>query len=297
MSDSRSILCVPFAPVLGNVTRNQKLLTDLAGAVAAGGNSPDIVVLPELALTGYVLESLVVDSALTVAQVEELAGELTTTGVSAKTEWVLGLALREGNDIFNVAVVLAEGKIRHMQRKLFLPTYGMFDEARYFMRGADFSLYQGALGKTAILICEDAWHLELAYAASVARADAVVVISSSPARGYSVNPGFNSTRFWRNRLQTCVLSYGQNYIYSNRGGVEDGIIYDGSNFVIDSGANFLPHLESTAHAGACLYELPAAGTRRPGLSGNSSQQNDIALVKSILDKLSLPPGTNRATGC
>jgi predicted amidohydrolase len=173
-----------------------------------------------------------------------------------------------------------------MQRKLFLPTYGMFDEARYFTRGADFTFYSGALGKTAILICEDAWHLELAYAASVARADAVVVISSSPARGYSVNPGFNSTRFWRNRLQTCVLSYGQNYVYSNRGGVEDGIMYDGSNFVIDSGANFLPHQETPAYAGAGFYTLPATGVRHAGLSGDSSRQNDPALVKSILEKLS-----------
>lgn len=282
MSADKKILCVPFVSTLGNARRNAERITSLAHAVAESGLAPDLIVLPELALSGYLIESLVAESALETDGILSLARDLTQTGLSARTEWVIGVPLREGNEIYNAAVVLSGGEIRHIHRKLFLPTYGMFDEARYFTRGISFATYDGVLGKTAILICEDAWHLEMLYTASVARAEAVIVISSSPARGYARGgDAFDSTETWRDRLRVAVESYGQTYIYCNRSGVEDGILYDGSNFVIGDGG-FRDATTVAVHDKANLFRLPATSQRHMGLKGDSSRQNDLALMREIL---------------
>lgn len=282
MNPDKKILCIPFASTLGNARKNAERVRSLAHAVAESGANPDVIVLPELALSGYLIESLVAESATDEAAILSLAKDLTQAGLNARTEWVIGVPLREGNEIYNAAVVLSEGEIRHIHRKLFLPTYGMFDEARYFTRGISFTTYDGVLGKTAILICEDAWHLEMLYAASVARADAVIVISSSPARGYARGGDtFDSTQTWRDRLRVAAESYGQTYVYCNRSGVEDGILYDGSNFVIGDGG-FRDATPVAVHDKANLFRVPATLLRHTGLKGDSSRQNDLALMREIL---------------
>lgn len=282
MNPDKKILCVPFASTLGNANKNAERVISLAHAVAESGANPDVIVLPELALSGYLIESLVAESAVDEAAILSLANDLTQAGLKAKTEWVIGVPLREGNEIYNAAVVLVDGKICHIHRKLFLPTYGMFDEARYFTRGISFATYDGVLGKTAILICEDAWHLEMLYAAAVTQAGAVVVISSSPARGYARGgEAFDSTLTWRDRLRIAVESYGQTYIYCNRSGVEDGILYDGSNFVIGDGG-FRDAAPVAVYDKANLYQVPATFQRHMGLKGDSSRQNDLALMREIL---------------
>ncbi len=282
----KRILCIPYASVLGDWRRNTARIADLAHAVAEAGVNPDVIVLPELALSGYVLESLVAEAAMTEEQILTFAADLTTTGLSAKTEWIVGLPLREGKEIYNVAVVLSAGKILHIQKKIFLPTYGMFDEARYFRRGSAFTAYDGVLGKSAILICEDAWHMEMAYAAAESGAESIIVISSSPARGYSAGAAaFDSTLTWKNRLKVFAESYGQNYIYCNRSGVEDGILYDGSNFVFDADARQCEAAASPVHDKANLYLLADHSGRHAGFRGDSSRQNDLPLVREILRSL------------
>ncbi len=282
-SGKKHIVCCNFSPLLAKPALNRKRILQWVRELADSGERPDLVVLPELALSGYLLESLVAECAQTVNQINDFAAELAESGLPASTEFILGLPLSEGGEIFNAAVALAGGKVRHLHRKLFLPTYGMFDEGRYFTRGTTFNTFEGALGKTVILICEDAWHAELAYAASVAAADAVVVISASPARGETAGNDFASTVRWRNRLQTYAESYGQTYIYCNRGGVEDGILFDASSFVLDHEANFT---EPAPHAqGSVSYFSRSRSGEHAGFSGNSSRQNDRDLVLSILASL------------
>ncbi|MBN8220530.1 MAG: hypothetical protein J0L53_06375 [Spirochaetes bacterium] len=282
----KRILCIPYSPILGDVRRNSARIVELAHAIAATEMHPDLVVFPELTLSGYLLESLVAEAAVSREDLTALAENLTATGMPAGTEWVVGAPLRDGAQIYNVAAVLAGGQIRHMQKKIFLPTYGMFDEARYFSRGNNLNSYEGALGKTAILICEDAWHMELAYAAAETRAEHVVVISSSPARGYlSGGAAFDSTLTWQNRLRVFADSYGQNFIYCNRSGVEDGILFDGSNFVIGGGPRFLPAQTAAIYEKAALYKLGSGFERHAGFGGDSSRQNDLPLVREILANL------------
>lgn len=282
MSAQNRVLCVPFVPVLGSKARNLALLSDLAARIAASADKPDVVVLPELALSGYLLESLVGEVAMTEGELSDVARVLAASGVPAHTEWVIGLPLRDGGEIYNCAVVFRGGDVRHIHRKLYLPTYGMFDEARYFARGTELKTFDGNLGKTAILICEDAWHMELAFAVSAQKTDAVIVISASPARGLSQHAEFTSSARWRHRLQTFAESYGQKYIYCNRGGVEDGVLFDATSFVFDPLADYITAEQSAVEPEARSYLVNNADGMRHGFLGNSARQNDVPLLQGLL---------------
>ncbi len=282
MSLQSTVLCIPFVPVLGAKLRNLSLLSGLAQRVAASQEKYDVVVLPELALSGYLLESLVSEAALEKSDLLEIAGMLQASGAGAQTEWVMGLPLREAGEIYNCAAVFRGGEVCHIHRKLYLPTYGMFDEARYFARGAELSTFEGALGRTAILICEDAWHMELAFAVSAKKADAVIVISASPARGLTQDAQFASSARWRHRLQTFAESYGQKYIYCNRSGVEDGVLFDGTSFVFDPLADYIAAEQSEIYEAARLYRVNNPAGMRQGFLGNSARQNDVLLLQRLL---------------
>lgn len=282
MAAQTRVLCVPFVPVLGAKSRNLALMRDLAVRIAASADKPDIVVLPELALSGYLLESLVSETAFVESELAEIAAMLAASGVPARTEWVIGLPLRERGEIYNCAAVFRGGEVEHIHRKLFLPTYGMFDEARYFARGSALTTFEGALGKTALLICEDAWHMELAFAVSAQKADAVVVIAASPARGLTKAAEFTSSARWRHRLQTFAESCGQTYIYCNRGGVEDGVLFDATSFVFDPLADYIAAEPSEVEPEARLYRIDAATIARHGFRGNPARQNDELLLQRII---------------
>lgn len=282
MPGQTRILCIPFVPVLGAKSRNLTLLSELAERIAASAEKPDVVVLPELALSGYLLESLVSEVALVESELSEIANILAGSGVPAHTEWVIGLPLREAGEIYNCAVVFRGGEVRHIHRKLFLPTYGMFDESRYLARGTELTTFEGALGRTALLICEDAWHMELAFAVSAKKADAVIVISASPARGLTQAAEFTSSARWRHRLQTFAESYGQKYVYCNRGGVEDGVLFDGTSFVFDPLADYIAAEQSEIYEAARLYRVNTSTGMRQGFLGNSARQNDVLMLQRLL---------------
>jgi len=262
------VLTIPFAPILGDTRRNEASLVALAESIAGLEHQPDIVVFPELALSGYLLESLTSEVALEIDQIEALAQKLAECGMPRATECIIGFPLREQAAVFNAAAVLKNGHILHLQKKLFLPTYGMFDEGRYFARGQDLVYYAGHLGKTGILICEDAWHPELAFEASKSGAAAVIVISASPARGLRPSPGFASSENWRHRLKTYAESFGQAYVYCNRSGVEDGVLFDGTNFVLTTSAEFSSAKSLPLYENSNVYEISLP---RPTFAGQPSR--------------------------
>lgn len=192
----------------------------------------DVIVFPELALNGYLLENLVREAAITkddpvLDPIKEL---------SQKTEIIMGMVLRIHSRLYNATVVFYENEIKHIQKKIYLPTYGMFDEARYLRRGSKLGVWQGRLGTSGILICEDAWHPVLPYALFQQGARHVFVVSASPNRGFeeSSETEFASQLMWKKRLQVYAESYGMFFYYINRSGVEDGVYYGGQNFVVSA---------------------------------------------------------------
>ena len=143
-------------PSLGDVKRN--LSAHLERIRQARSRKADLVVFPELSLTGYLLHDLVQDVALDLgraAEIRKLAAASRDLGV------LVGVAeCTERFQYHNSSLLLEGGKRAFCHRKVYLPTYGMFDEGRYFGAGDRFRVHSSKrLGRLGVLICEDAWHL------------------------------------------------------------------------------------------------------------------------------------------
>lgn len=229
MDKTLSVGVAQITPRLGDLQAN---LSQCEHAVwQAREQSLDLLVFPELSLTGYHLRDMVATVAL----------RLDSPEVRQLKEWSRQVALvvgfvEESADFrfYNVAAYLAEGEIRHVHRKVYLPTYGMFDEQRYFARGDQVRAFDGPWGRAALLICEDLWHPSTAYLAALDRALLIICPSSSPLRGISDGESQDdNARYWELINRTYAETFGLFLVYANRVGFEDGVGFWGGSEILD----------------------------------------------------------------
>jgi NAD+ synthase (glutamine-hydrolysing) len=189
----------------------------------------ELVAFPELALTGYPPEDLLLKPAFirdNLAALQEIAR------ATRDTMAVVGFVDR-ADDIFNAAAVLYQGKIVHVYHKQFLPTYGVFDEDRYFRPGWEAPVFR--LGDVAIgvNICEDIWYaVGPANAQSLAGAELIVNINASPFADQK--PAFR-----KKMLATRAADNHAIVAYVNMVGGQDELVFDGSSLVYDPGGELL----------------------------------------------------------
>ena len=166
------------APALGDIERNLEL--HAAAVEKARKGKVDVLVFPELSVTGYRLKDMVPEvAAQREAEVFSRLAEM-SKGISI----VVGLVEETDQHFFyNGAAYFEDGKLLHCKRKVYLPTYGMFDEQRYFARGNRVTAFDTAHGRVAILICEEMLHPTAATVAALDGATTLIVPSASPARG------------------------------------------------------------------------------------------------------------------
>ena len=216
-------------PALGNVGRN--LDEHVVQIEAARKSGSQMIVFPELSLTGYFLKDQTAEVALAVDS-RELAR---LAALSRDISIVVGFVERSADGrIYNSVAFLEDGAVKHVHRKVHLVTYGMFDEMREFAAGDSFTTFDSRHGRFGILICEDAWHVTSGYQHFLAGADALIVTSCSPGRG--VDGGARelaSERTWRTLLEAYGLLFQTWVVYSNRVGWEDGVFFWGGSRVID----------------------------------------------------------------
>jgi predicted amidohydrolase len=216
-------------PTLGNLEAN--LAVHLAGVDAAQKAGADLVVFPELSLSGYFLKDQTAEVALSLDSppIRRLAERSSAISIA------VGFAerARDGR-IYNSIAFLEGGKVLAIHRKVHLVHYGMFDEGRDFAAGESFELVESRHGRFGILICEDMWHLASSWLHFLGGADAILVPSSSPGRGVTeAEPRLRSTQVW-NTLQDALALFFQTWIvYVNRVGSEDGICFSGGSRVVD----------------------------------------------------------------
>lgn len=216
-------------PRLGDVQANFSLCEQSIHQAKEKGL--DLLVFPELSLTGYHLRDMVATVALRVdspeiARLKELSHEVPL---------VIGL-VEESPDyrFYNAAVYLAGGELRHLHRKVYLPTYGMFDEQRYFARGDQIRVFDTSFGRAALLICEDLWHPSTAYLAALDRALLIICPSSSPLRGISDGETQDdNARYWELMNRAYAETFGVFLVYANRVGFEDGVGFWGGSEILD----------------------------------------------------------------
>jgi NAD+ synthase (glutamine-hydrolysing) len=214
-------------PVVGDLEGNRKLI--LERLAEAKGNAADLVVFPELAVTGYPPEDLLLRPGFIRAaeeSVEKIARE-------ARGATVLVGAPHFDRDLFNACYVCSAGEIKAVYRKRFLPNYGVFDEDRYFAPGRDLILLEH--GKTLVgpTVCEDMWQPgPPATDLALAGAELLVNISASPF--YVGRPDEREEMFvTRARDNSCFIAF------CNTVGGQDELIFDGHSCVLDDEGNVL----------------------------------------------------------
>ena len=154
-----------------------------------------------------------------------------------------GFFENDGGTFYNSAAyvqVEAEGqRIVHVHRKLFLPTYGVFDEERFLSRGRRLGVFETRFGTAALLICEDACHAIVPAIAAIKGARILIVPSASPGRGIEHEGELGSIAQWREMLRGIAIEHGVYVLYAGLTGFEGGKGMTGSSCVIDPRGNVL----------------------------------------------------------
>jgi len=215
------------APALGAMKRNLEMHRDwIAKARGAGAK---LVVFPELSLTGYYLKDLAADVACAAddPQLAPIAHASREIDISA------GFVERSRDAKLHIAQgYWSRGVLRHVHRKVYLPTYGIFDDGRYFGAGDRLETFESAAGVAGTAICEDLWHLSVPYVYAVNGAAVILAPASSPGRGVAEGGDLGTAascrmmdRFYAQYLTVYV-------VFANRVGHEDGIGFWGGSEVI-----------------------------------------------------------------
>ena len=230
------IALAQVAPKLGdlaaNLARHHQLIRD-ARSKGAG-----LVVFPELGLTGYLLQDLAAEVAMRLddPRLASLAGE-TAGGASAVVSFV-----EESGDhrLFIAAALLEDGEIRHIHRKVFLPTYGQFDERRFYAPGDTIRATPSRLGMgVGIAVCEDFWHLQTPQLLALDGAQILINVSSSPGRDLAASNevGLGTATSWRTLMRTYAQLTTSYVVFVNRVGVDESMTFwGGSEVIAPSGA-------------------------------------------------------------
>ncbi len=226
-SSSLRVALAQIAPSLGD--RQQNLQKHLEQIAAARRNGADLIVFPELSLTGYFLRDMVPDVALDRASVE-----LTRLVDAAGPTALIAGFVEEGpgHQFYNAAFYAEAGKILHVHRKVYLPTYGLFEEQRYFSAGKRFQAFNAAgFGRVGIVICEDFWHVSSATIMQAEEVDVLICIINSPARGVD-GPRIGTAETYQLLARTFSQLLGALVIVVNRVGFEDGLCFFGNSMVV-----------------------------------------------------------------
>jgi predicted amidohydrolase len=232
-----TIALAQIAPFLGDIKRNVELhVTVCERAIERGATA---IIFPELSLTGYTLRDLNFECALrmdaeVLAPLKKLSKRITIVAGAVEAD--------ARGAVYNSALLFENGEVKHTHRKVYPPTYGIFEEGRYFSTGSSAdSFASDRMGHIGLLVCEDLWHPALPYIQALNGAQVIITIAASPTRldsgeaaaqsgvpeNYTINREHHAAYA---RLLGCYV------VFVNRVGVEDGVnFWGGSEVVAPSG--------------------------------------------------------------
>ena len=224
------IALAQFNTKLGEVQAN--LATHLELIAEAKQQGADLIIFPELSLTGYVLQDLAVTTAIQPDQNDPVFNTL--LDASRGIDLMVGFVHEDRRHRFYIAsAYLAEGKIVHIHNKVYLPTYGMFDEGRFFAWGDSARAFDTRFGRMGMLICEDFWHASLPYLLWLDGADILLFQSASPGRGLTSDPRLSSSAWVEHTNRAYAGLFTVFVAHANRVGYEDGLNFWGGSTIFD----------------------------------------------------------------
>src|SRR5438067_9331875 len=234
-------------PSKGDYNANLQKIGGVLAQIAKLDPPVDLVVFPETATSGYFVEGGVRDVAVTAGT---LFRDLTVEHEAAEAppiDVAVGFYEVFQNHFYNSCLYASLGnaspRILHVHRKVFLPTYGVFDEERFVDRGRDIQAFDTRYGRVAILICEDAWHSIAGTIAALQGAQLVLEPSASPARGTGRDE--EGTRLpasvvrWERILKGITDEHGVWVAFASLVGSEGGKGFPGGSVVVSPGGEIL----------------------------------------------------------
>jgi predicted amidohydrolase len=261
-----------IAPKLGDLDAN--LAQHLDAIRLARRERAGVIVFPELSLTGYLLRDQVTEVALTSKR--PLFKKLLRA--SAGIDVIVGFVEEApGHRFHNAAAYLAKGRVVHVHRKVYLPTYGMFDEGRDFAHGDLIRAFDAPHGRSGLLICEDAWHPTSAWLLVQDGAELLFALSSGPTRGAKPGRGVTSLPVWHELLRTTAQFQTSFVVYVNRVGYEDGLNFGGGSIAVDPFGRTLAALPALT-PGIAVAELDAGVLRRARAAYPLLRDENLELV-------------------
>ncbi len=223
-------------PKLGDVEHNLGVHLDKIRQARAEG--VDLLVFPELSLTGYQVQDLVPEVALRADGDDPVFAEL--LNASGDIDIVVGFVHEDKRNRFYIAnAYLSGGELVHLHHKLYLPTYAMFDESRYFAQGNSARAFDTRFGRAGMLICEDFWHVSPPYLLWLDGADIMILNSASPSRGLNESDRLMGTRWVEHVNQAYGGMFTAYILHCNRVGYEDGKNFWGGSSVVDPDGEFM----------------------------------------------------------
>ena len=223
------IALAQISPALGAVDRNFDL--HLQEIDRARKEKADLVVFPELSLTGYSLKDLV-DQVAIDPDKNRYFREFKSA--SRDIGLVLGFVEEKGPGLFyNSSALLAGGNLLTVHRKVFLPTYGMFEEGKFFGVGKNFRAVPSPWGKAGLMICREFLSYGAHYLLLAQGAELVLAISAAPGRGFAEVEDFATARMWEVMAEAMSYFSGAFIVYCNRAGYEEGVTFGGGSFIYD----------------------------------------------------------------
>jgi predicted amidohydrolase len=276
--------------VLGNVARNVE--THLALAEQAKAKGAQAIVFPELSLTGYTLRDLNFEVAVNpyssnvFEPLRSLSRDITI---------ICGGVEEDDNAaVYNSAFVFEEGELRHVHRKVYPPTYGIFEEMRYFGRGTDVVAFDSSkLGRIGVLVCEDLWHPMLPYVLAQQGAQLIVGLAASPTRldtGDDALEAKEPQNYTTNREHhaTYARLLGLYLAFVNRVGVEDGVnFWGGSEVMTPSGEPCV--VAKFFEPDLCFADLDPLQVRQARQLSRHFLDEDRLLTQKLISRLNGNP--------
>ena len=240
-----------------------------------------LLVFPELSLTGYFLKDLVPEIAITLEgpQMKEILG------LSKDLDLVVSAVIEEPDHrYFNASLYLSNGELAHLHRKVYLPTYGMFDEQRYLAPGDRFRSFKTPFGRAGILICEDIWHLSSAYILSLEGVDLIICPSASPGRGVTTDERLGTAESYNLVCRTYAQFLTTFFLYCNRVGYEDGANFWGGSMVIAPNGDIVAQ-EEDANEALVTATLELGEVRRQRLANPLLRDERVELTINELRRV------------
>ncbi len=273
---------------LGGIQHNLSKHLDLIDTARKQG--VDLLAFPELSLTGYMLQDQVPSVACSPTPNDPVFGPL----IKASRDLDLVVSFVDVDDRFRyyiAAAYLSAGKLVHVHRKVYLPTYGLFDEGRFFSPGETMRAFDTHFGRVGLLICEEFWHASSPYLLWLDGADLMLFLSASPVRGLSGDGQLESVT-WVERVNQAYASLFTVHIgHAVRVGFEDGLIFGGratafgpSGALLASGPEF--------QEGLTLAEIDPDQVRRTRIRLPLLRDERPAWVERQLGQILRVPGRN-----